>query len=186
MRTIASQITSLTIVYWAVYSRRRWKKHQSSASLAFVRGIHRWPVNSLHKRPVTRKMFPFDDVIMHTNFDREPWCHMALLRHNELILQGMAWHKIWCTLQSLIETHVKQHETKKTHWNYSHSNSIGRFLKTPSPPPITNKMELHLDNITSDEGVLVSFPRTLLRCSSMQMGNNICCHDNNLCCLLCP
>ena len=40
------------------------RKHQSSASLAFVRGIHRWPVNSQHKWPVTRKMFPFDDVIM--------------------------------------------------------------------------------------------------------------------------
>ena len=45
-------------------SRHRWKKHQSSASLAFVRGIHRWPVNSPHKGPVTRKMGPFDDVIM--------------------------------------------------------------------------------------------------------------------------
>ena len=40
------------------------RKHQSSASLAFVRGIHRSPVNSAHKGPVTRKMFPFDDVIM--------------------------------------------------------------------------------------------------------------------------
>ena len=45
--------------------RRRSKKHQSSASRAFVRGIHRWPVNSPHKRPVTRKMFPFDDVIIY-------------------------------------------------------------------------------------------------------------------------
>ena len=44
--------------------RRRWKKYQSSASLAFVPGIHRWPVNSPHKWPVTRKMFPFDDVTM--------------------------------------------------------------------------------------------------------------------------
>ena len=44
--------------------RRRSKKHQSSASMAFVRGIHRGPVNSPHKWPVTRKMFPFDDVIM--------------------------------------------------------------------------------------------------------------------------
>ena len=35
-----------------------------SASLAFVRGIHRGPVNSPHKRPVTREMSPFDDVIM--------------------------------------------------------------------------------------------------------------------------
>ena len=44
--------------------RRRSKKHESSASLAFVRGIHRGPVNSPHKGPETRKMFPFDDVIM--------------------------------------------------------------------------------------------------------------------------
>ena len=44
--------------------RCRSKKHQSSASVAFVRGIHWGPVNSLHKWPVTRKMFPFDDVIM--------------------------------------------------------------------------------------------------------------------------
>ena len=43
---------------------RRSKKHQSSASLAFVRGNHRWPLNSPHKGPVTRIMFPFDDVIM--------------------------------------------------------------------------------------------------------------------------
>ena len=32
--------------------------------LAFVRGIHWWPVNSLHKGPEMEKMFPFDDVIM--------------------------------------------------------------------------------------------------------------------------
>ena len=44
--------------------RRRSKKTSSSASLAFVRGIHWWPVNSPHKGPVTRKMFPFDNVIM--------------------------------------------------------------------------------------------------------------------------
>ena len=44
--------------------RRRSKKTSSSASLAFVRGIHRGPVNSPHKGPVTQKMFPFDDVIM--------------------------------------------------------------------------------------------------------------------------
>ena len=65
MSAIASQITSLTIVYSIVYSDEDQTKHQSSASLAFVRGIHRRPVNSPHKWPVTRKMFPFDDVIMH-------------------------------------------------------------------------------------------------------------------------
>ena len=65
MGMIASQITSLTIVYLSVYSDADQRKHQSSASLAFVWGIHRGPVNSPHKWPVTRKMFPFDDVIMY-------------------------------------------------------------------------------------------------------------------------
>ena len=55
--SIDSQITSLTIVYWNVYSGADQTKHQNSASLAFVRGIHRWPVNSPHKGPVTRECF---------------------------------------------------------------------------------------------------------------------------------
>ena len=64
MTAITSQITSLTVVYSTVYSDADQRKHQSSASLAFVWGIHRGPVNSPHKWPVSRKMFPFDDVIM--------------------------------------------------------------------------------------------------------------------------
>ena len=64
MGTMASQITSLTSVYSTVYSGADQSKHQSSASLAFVWGIQRGPVNSPHNKPVTRKMFPFDDVIM--------------------------------------------------------------------------------------------------------------------------
>ena len=64
MGAMAFQITSIAIVNSTVYSGADQRKHQSSASLAFVRGIHRGPVNSPHKWPVTRKMFPFDDVIM--------------------------------------------------------------------------------------------------------------------------
>ena len=64
MDSIASQITSLTIVYSTFHSGADQSKHQSSALLAFVWEIHRWPVNFPHKWPVTRKMFPFDDVIM--------------------------------------------------------------------------------------------------------------------------
>ena len=64
MGAIASQITSLTIVYSIVYSDTDQRNREISVSLAFVRGIHRGPVNSPHKWPVTRKMFPFDDVIM--------------------------------------------------------------------------------------------------------------------------
>ena len=78
MSSIASQITSLTIVYSAVYSGADQRKHQSSASLAFVRGIHRGPVNSPHKWPVTRKMFPFDDVIM-------PW----MVKHSHLSILSL-------------------------------------------------------------------------------------------------
>ena len=64
MGAIASQITSLTIVYSTVYSGADQRKHQSSASSAFVRGIHWGPVTSPHKWPVTLTMSPFDNVIM--------------------------------------------------------------------------------------------------------------------------
>ena len=67
MGAIASQIISLTIVYSIVYSDVDQRKHKSSTSLAFVQGIHRVRVNSPHKWPVMRKMFPFDDVIMNHN-----------------------------------------------------------------------------------------------------------------------
>ena len=68
MGPMASQITSLTVVYSTVYSGTDQRKHQSSTSLAFVRGIHRSPVKFQHKGPVTRKMFPFADVIMNSLF----------------------------------------------------------------------------------------------------------------------
>ena len=64
MSATAPQVTSLTIVCSTVYSGVDQRKHQTSASLVFVTGIHRWSVNSPHKGPVTRKMFPFEDVIM--------------------------------------------------------------------------------------------------------------------------
>ena len=77
MTTMASQITSLTIVYSTVYSDADHWKHQSFASLAFVRaGNSPGPVNSPHEGPVTRKMFPFDDVIMN--------CMSYKLRSNDL------------------------------------------------------------------------------------------------------
>ena len=71
--TMASQITSLTIVYSTVYTGADQRKHQSSASLAFVRGIHRGRGNSPHRWRVTRKMFPFDDVIMEGELCRLSW-----------------------------------------------------------------------------------------------------------------
>ena len=64
MSAMPSEITGVSIVCSSVGSGADQRKHQSSASLAFLWGIHRWPVNSPHKGPVTRKMFPFDDVTM--------------------------------------------------------------------------------------------------------------------------
>ena len=87
MGAMASQITSLTIVYSTVYSGANQRKRQSSASLAFVRGIHRWPLNSPHKWQITRKMFPFDDVIM---FGEE------ILRNNESALYRVARCVVFC------------------------------------------------------------------------------------------
>ena len=65
MSAMASQITSALSVYSNVCSCSDQRKLQSSASLAFVREIHQWPVNSPQKGPVTRKMFPLSDVIMY-------------------------------------------------------------------------------------------------------------------------
>ena len=86
----ASQITSLTIVYSTLHSGEDQRKYQSSASLAFVRGIHRWPVNSPHKSPVTRNLFPFDGVIMS---DRLP------VRRKSIIwkMLGYCWLVGWQT-----------------------------------------------------------------------------------------
>ena len=61
MSAMASQIISISTVCSAAYSGTHQRIHQSSASLAFV------AVDSPHKWPVTRKMFPFDDVIMCKN-----------------------------------------------------------------------------------------------------------------------
>ena len=64
MSSMASQITGVSIVCSGVCSGADQRKHQISASLAYVMGDHRWWVDSPHKGPATRKMFPFDDVIM--------------------------------------------------------------------------------------------------------------------------
>ena len=89
MGTIAAQITSLTIVYSTVYSGADQRKHQSSTSLVFVRGIHRGPMNSPRKWPVTRKMFPFDDVISRCDAGR--W-----REHAGWWYRRTSWWARWC------------------------------------------------------------------------------------------
>ena len=85
--------------------RRRSKKTsaKSSASLAFVREIHRLPVNSPHKRPVTRTMFPFDDVIICNTFSvcqRSNITQQSSSWVPHLILTGLCHHQATMTIQS--------------------------------------------------------------------------------------
>ena len=92
MREMTSQITSLAIVYSTIYSGADQRKHQSSASVAFMREIHWWSVTSPHKGPVTQKIFPFDDVIM-----RSGWAALAAyksaywLQNYTVRLQSTDW-----------------------------------------------------------------------------------------------
>ena len=90
INVMASQTTSLTIVYSTVCSGADQRKHQSSASLAFVRGIHRWTVSSLHTGPVTWKMFPFDDVIINA----ELLCFVGSMnKQSSCKWFELPWHK---------------------------------------------------------------------------------------------
>ena len=95
MSVIASQITSLTSVYSTVYSDADQRKHQSSASLAFVRGIHRWPVNSPHKGPVTRKMFPFDDFIIWASVKINYWFQQAVTFAMRILILIRPWRPLF-------------------------------------------------------------------------------------------
>ena len=78
--------------------RRRSKKTSNSTSLAFVRGIHWWPVDSPHKGPVTRKMFPFDDFIM-AEVGCQPWwlpsqCWLRYHGRNGVMEAGLQADKV--------------------------------------------------------------------------------------------
>ena len=76
LKSLASSLFAQLLVQAQIKENTIW----SYASLAFVRGIRQWPVNSPHKRPVTQNMFPFDDVIMNVGLDQ--WHQMALLGQN--------------------------------------------------------------------------------------------------------
>ena len=113
MDAMTSQVTSLTIVYSAVYSGADQRKHQSSASLAFVREIQRWPLNFPYKWPVTRvvtrNLFPFDDVIMFQDFPRtwmvkcKHFC-TSFLWHHTFIISFLVLQTASCFPWGMIST----------------------------------------------------------------------------------
>ena len=94
MSMMASEITGVSVVCSTVCSGADQRKHQSSASLAFVRGVHRWPVESPQKGPVKRKMFPFDDVIM--AIPTIQCTHLSVVNSETVIDEPYAWHEWDC------------------------------------------------------------------------------------------
>ena len=130
MSAVASQITSLTIVYSSVYSGTDQRKYQSSASLAFVWVIHRWPVNSPDKWPVTWKIFPFHDVIMGWNPSPIwsalgiPCPHKRLLFHGSYICKRKQYNlDMTKTIPSYMEAFGMHLNIPKNRWR-----SLGSFL----------------------------------------------------------
>ena len=73
MSVMVSQITGVSIVCSAVCSGADQRKHQNSASLDFVRRIHRWPMESPHKGTVTQKIFPFMTSSWHHHVSSRPY-----------------------------------------------------------------------------------------------------------------
>ena len=93
------------------------RKHQSSVSLAFVWGIHRWAVNSPHKWPVMRKMFSFNDVIMA--------CRDCIHTNSVNICSGSAlhvrfWSFIWIN-HKLSSIRSQQHNLVKYYLTFNFS-----------------------------------------------------------------
>ena len=118
MSAMAAQISGVSSIYSTVRWSANQRKHQSSPSLAFVRGIHRWPVNSPHKGPVTWKMFPFDDVIMTTLEQENPWALDTLgnlRRHWQTCADtARGWNDL-CSMSLATTPHVE-------YWPYFNKN----------------------------------------------------------------
>ena len=137
MTMLASQITSLTVVYSIVYSDVNQRKHQSSASLAFVREIHRRPVNFPHKWPVTRKMFQFDDVIMKSPLGpfTQQLRHFSPRQRNATRKPGCRprW-ETWC--RGVVPGDRAKQAVWEEHYERPQMNSsIGTGTRTPQPLP---------------------------------------------------
>ena len=82
LSVMASQVTSLTIVYSGVYSGADQIKPQSFASLAFARG--EFPAHRANKV----EMFPFDDVVMCGENHHHQWKHLVCMNEE---VPGLKW-----------------------------------------------------------------------------------------------
>ena len=127
MSVMASQINGVLIVYSTVCSGVDQRKYQSSASLAFVRGIHRWPVTSPHKGPITQRMFSFDDVNIFAGSSRRYLTTLVIPSH---VNPANGWArqcviKLWY-LNFCSESRMKMRIFFKGRhtWQYNQGNTI--------------------------------------------------------------
>ena len=135
MSAVASLTTSLTIVYSTVYSDANQRKHQRSASLDFVRGIHRWPVNPPSQGPVPRKIFPFDDVIM---------------------VYNIAWPAaIWSCRNHLLNDNIIPNTNKGIHFE---GYQLCPMCSIPRPGEIIVRNWFHVCHCFSDATTAASRP----------------------------
>ena len=125
-----------SIVYPTVCSGTDQRRHQNPASLAFVRGIHRWPVDSPHKRPVMPKMSPFDDVIM-------AWSHRSLFVSS--IQTG------YCVVSHNLLTHARELLNEAT-FSSKHERDIYIHISC-----VDNKWYILCTNKASSDTILVRF-----------------------------
>ena len=164
MGAMVSQICS------TVCSGADQRKHQSSVSLAFVWGATWWPVYSPHKGPITRKIFPFDDVIVTTK-----WYHDShKTNHNKTV-------RIFCRIYSFTGCFIT---TFLTRFPYLFQN-VCRWWWSKQATPSSNwslkiwKPKKHLSNTS-----LVSNLSTLLtywgRVTHICVGVTIIVSDNGL------
>ena len=131
MGVIASQITSASIVYSAVCSGIDQRKHHSPASLAFVREIHQGPVNSPHKRPVTRKMSPIDYVIMWRGLFQLSAQYRRITindrqsNYNQLPLQGGSiYHDIAYGTAKIVNQILESQQTPGLLWGFGKTLTV--------------------------------------------------------------
>ena len=130
---MTSQITSLMTVYSTVYSSADQRKHQSSASLAFVWGIHRSSVNSPHKGPVTQKMFPFDDVIISMQRHHHPEAVPQIKKtptwsSTTAYALSHGTRRLACNAMTLLTNPPRHHGGKITDENFKRNFIHGNWL----------------------------------------------------------
>ena len=155
MSAMVSQITSLTIVYPSVYSGA--EKHQSSASLAFARGIHRWPVNYpaqkasnaetasiwwRHHGIYTARVWSSQVLAVHNGFH----CESVSSSHNNTRRYLLSvtfdlrvyWDSLSCISWSSGESVIWEHLRKRKQWFFFNKHVITIHMYNRKPVALSH------------------------------------------------